>query len=209
MSRHPILYSFRRCPYAMRARMALAVSGTRVALREVLLRDKPPELAEASPKATVPVLVTPDGTVIDQSLDIMIWALGRNDPEEWLAHGGDALALVAANDETFKGHLDRYKYPERHGTDPVAHRDAGLDLLTMLDRRLEAHGQLFGPARSLADIAIFPFVRQFAGVDQDWFAAQPLPALQRWLAGHAASALFIHTMQHWPRWHAGDPEILF
>lgn len=209
MSRHPIIYSFRRCPYAMRARMALAVSGTRVALREVLLRDKPPELIHASPKATVPVLVTPEGAVIDESLDIMMWALGRKDPEAWLAHGDDALALIAANDDGFKADLDRYKYPERHDADPVAHRDAGLEYLTTLDRRLAAHGQLFGPARSLADIAIFPFVRQFAGTDQDWFAAQPLPTLQRWLADHAASALFVHTMQHWPRWHAGHPETLF
>ena len=112
MAALPVLYSFRRCPYAMRARMAVAVSGAEVELREVVLRDKPPEMLEASPKGTVPVLLLPDGNVLEESLDIMRWALGRNDPENWLAHV-DA-DLIAANDGPFKQALDRYKYPHRY-----------------------------------------------------------------------------------------------
>ena len=122
MTTLPILYSFRRCPYAMRARMALLVSGILCEIREVKLSDKPVEMLRASPKATVPVL--PDGGVIDESLDIMRWALRRHDPEDWL--GGDDTALIAANDGAFKHHLDRYKYPDRHGSDAAEHRTAGL-----------------------------------------------------------------------------------
>src|SRR4051812_30888674 len=142
----PILYSFRRCPYAMRARLALAVSETGCEIREVKLRDKPAELIAASPKATVPVLVLPDGEVIDESLEVMRWALRRNDPENWLQ--GDDVALIAANDGAFKYHLDRYKYPERHGVDPVAHRASGLALLTVLEAQLAGHPWLCGSRQS-------------------------------------------------------------
>ena len=128
------LYSFRRCPYAMRARMALLVSGTAYAHREVLLRDKPAAMLAASPKGTVPVLVLADGTVIDESIDIMRWALAQNDPEDWLARA-DA-ELVALFDGAFKHHLDRYKYAGRYDADPLAHRAAGLAMLAELDTRL-------------------------------------------------------------------------
>ena len=125
MTTLPILYSFRRCPYAMRARMAVAVSGVHVELREVVLRDKPPEMLEASPKGTVPVLVLPDGGVLEQSLDIMRWALAHSDPKDWLTH--DDQNLVLATDGPFKEALDRYKYPHRYDlTDGSAHRDAAL-----------------------------------------------------------------------------------
>jgi glutathione S-transferase len=182
--------------------MALAVSDTRCEIREVKLRDKPAALLTASPKATVPVLVLPGGDVIDESLDIMRWALGRNDPEGWLE--GDDAALIAANDGAFKQHLDRYKYPDRHGSDPVEHRARGLEMLGALEARLAAGVYLCGARRSLTDAAIMPFVRQFAAVDRDWFDAQPLPGVQRWLAEQLAAPLFAQVMILRPQWHAGD-----
>lgn len=188
----PLLYSFRRCPYAIRARMALRVSGVRYRLEEVALRAKPPGLIAASPKATVPVLVLEDGQVIEESLAIMHWALERHDPEQWLA-GNDA-ALIARNDGIFKHHLDRYKYPDRHASDPAEHRAAGLAILADLEQRLARHANLCSDARSLTDIALFPFVRQFAAVEPAWFAAQPIPAVQAWLARHLASPLFTAVM---------------
>ena len=192
----PFLYSFRRCPYAIRARLALAVSGTACRIREVSLRDKPAALVEASAKATVPVLVLDDGRVIDESLDIMRWALGRNDPEGWLE--GDDAALIAANDTVFKHHLDRTKYPERYGVDPAEHRVRALDILVGLDRRLARSAWLCGGRRSLTDAAIMPFVRQFAAVDRAAFDAAPLPDLQRWLALQLESPLFVQVMRPLP-----------
>ena len=188
----PVLYSFRRCPYAIRARLALAVSGTAVAHREVKLRDKPAEMLAASPKGTVPVLVLPDGAVIDESLDIMRWALGRNDPDDWLA--GDDAALIAANDGAFKVHLDRYKYPDRYAADGVDHRAAGLAMLGALEQRLGEQAYLGGTRFGLADAAILPFVRQFAAVDREWFAAQELARVQGWLAAFVGSPLFEGVM---------------
>ena len=203
----PVLYSFRRCPYAMRARLALVVSGTACALREVRLAAKPAAMLAASPKGTVPVLVLPGGTVIAESLDIMRWALTGHDPEEWLR--GDDPALIARNDGAFKHDLDRYKYPGRHGTDPLLHRASGLAFLYALDERLARAGQLCGPARGLTDAAIMPFVRQFAAVEPDWFQAQALPHLQAWLAGHLASPLFATIMLRLPPWVPGDPPVRF
>jgi glutathione S-transferase len=189
---NPTLYSFRRCPYAMRARMALLISGTPFDLVEVKLSAKPEALLAASPKATVPVLVLPDGRVIDESLDIMDWALARRDPHDWRSRCDSGL--IASNDGPFKHHLDRYKYPQRHGSDPAAHRDAGLAILAALEPRLAAAPQLSGDSPGFTDIALFPFVRQFAATDAAWFAAQPLPALHTWLAGHLASPLFAVVM---------------
>jgi glutathione S-transferase len=202
----PILYSFRRCPYAMRARMAVLVSGTTVLLREILLRDKPVEMLLASPKATVPVLVLPDGRVIDESLDIMHWALGQNDPEHWL-DGADG-ALIAANDGPFKAALDRYKYPHRYDVDPIAHRDAATAHLQSLETQLAQAPFLHGAKPGLTDIALFPFIRQFAATDAAWFAAQPWPALQMWLAMLTTTSLFNGCMQRFAPWSAGDTEPL-
>jgi glutathione S-transferase len=202
-----VLYSFRRCPYAMRARMALLVSGVPIEMREIVLRNKPAEMIAASPKATVPVLVLIDGRVIDESIDIMRWALGQHDPEEWLA--GDDAALIALFDDRFKHHLDRYKYADRHGTDPVEHRLAGLGLLGTLEARLADGWNLRGEARSITDIAIFPFVRQFAAVDRDWFDAQPVPRVRDWLAGHVASALFERAMVRLRPWVSGDVAVVW
>jgi glutathione S-transferase len=203
-SADPVLYSFRRCPYAMRARLALAASGTRCELREVRLSAKPPAMLAASPKGTVPVLVLPGGTVVDESLDIMRWALAINDPEGWLER--DDTDLIAMNDGPFKHDLNRYKYPERHGADPCAHRERGLAFLCELDGRLAGSAQLCGTARGLADAAIMPFVRQFAAVDRGWFDAQPLPHLASWLDGHLRSPLFGTIMLRVPEWSPCDQQ---
>lgn len=210
VTERPLLYSFRRCPYAMRARMALLVSGTVCEIREVLLADKPSEMVEASPKATVPVCVLPNGEVLEESLAIMRWALDRNDPEGWL--GGDEVAtaaLIATNDGPLKHHLDRYKYATRHDSDPLEHRAAGAAILRDLDARLDRQSHLCGDQRTLADIAIMPFVRQFAATDRDWFDAQPLGSLQRWLARLLGSDLFAAAMVKLPQWRSGDPVTLF
>jgi len=203
----PILYSFRRCPYAMRARLALLASGTACQIREVKLRNKPEAMIAASPKATVPVLVLPDGQVIDESLDIMRWALARHDPEGWLAR--DDAALIAANDGPFKRQLDRAKYPERHGADPGSERAAGLALLAPLEARLARTRDLCGDGRGLADMAILPFVRQFAAIDPDWFEVQPMPRLQAWRTRHLASPLFDRAMARLAPWQPGDPPVDF
>ena len=211
MTALPVLYSFRRCPYAMRARLALAVSGLPLELREVTLRSKPPELLAASPKGTVPVLVLPDGEVIDESLDVMLWALRQHDPESWLeaaeASLDGMLALISECDGAFKQHLDRYKYPNRYAgehTDnapafAALHRTAGTAWLVSLQDRLREKMWLFGASASLADMAVLPFVRQFAHTDAAWFAAQPWPPLAAWLARFEASGLYTGVMdKHMP-----------
>jgi glutathione S-transferase len=204
---YPVLYSFRRCPYAMRARLALAVSGMACALREVKLAAKPAAMLEASPKGTVPVLVLPDGMVIDESLDIMRWALRQNDPETWLVR--DAPDLIAMNDGPFKQQLDRYKYPERYGVDGAAHREQGLAILQSLEVRLAGTAQLCGEKPGLADAAIMPFVRQFAAVDRQWFNDQPLPRLKLWLQGHVLCDLFALVMERHAPWAPNDKPIYF
>jgi len=204
----PILYSFRRCPYAMRARMALWAAGITVELREVKLAAKPPALLAASPKGTVPVLVLADGQVIEESLDIMRWALVQDDPEGWLT--GEDAALIAANDGPFKHHLDRAKYPGRYVEDDgIDHRSAALALLTPLEARLTAAPFLGGTTRGFPDIALFPFIRQFAAIDLAWFGAQPLPHLQSWLETHLGSNLFAAVMGRYAPWQEGDAAVLF
>lgn len=207
MTSTPILYSFRRCPYAMRARMALLISGACFEMREVVLRHKPEAMIAASAKATVPVMVLADGAVIDESIDIMRWALRRHDPEDWLA--GDDAPLIQTFDDRFKHHLDRTKYPERHGSDPVVHRAAGLAMLGDLEQRLAAHPNLCRTERTLADIAIMPFVRQFAAVDQSWFDRQAVPRVRQWLARHIASPLFDQAMVRLQPWAPGDPPVIW
>ena len=197
-----ILYSFRRCPYAMRARLAIAAAQTPVHLREVVLRDKPQAFLDASPTATVPCLVTKAGP-IDESLDIMKWALAQSDPEGWLDRN-DQL-LIETNDGPFKHHLDRYKYATRYDdVDPEDHRTAAFDILKQLDERLANTAYLCGARRGLADIAIFPFIRQFANADRAWFDALDLPALQKWLEGLLVSDLFARVMQKHPQWKSAD-----
>lgn len=207
MSRLPVLYSFRRCPYAIRARLALLSSNTICIIREVKLSAKPVELRAVSPKATVPVLVLPDGSVIEQSLDIMRWSLMRHDPAGWL--NDDADTLIEANDGPFKHHLDRAKYPERHGTDGATHRAACLGMLRPLEESLAITRYLCGEAMSLTDAAILPFIRQFASIDRKWFEAQPLPHIRRWLDQLVASDLFDAAMVRLTPWRTGDPDICF
>ncbi|GGO97016.1 glutathione S-transferase [Stakelama pacifica] len=207
MSALPILYSFRRCPYAMRARMGIAMSGMPCELREVKLADKPQAMLAASPKGTVPVLVLNDGRVIDESIDILRHALDLSDPEGWLER--DDADLIAANDGQFKHDLDRYKYPDRHDSDPHHHREAGMAFLRHLDTRLAESSNLCGDQRGLADAAIMPFVRQFAGVDRDWFDAQPIPHVHAWLERHLASPLFAQIMLRVPQWQPDQEPVLF
>ncbi len=207
----PILYTFRRCPYAMRARLGLSAARLDIRVREVVLRDKPAEMLEASPKGTVPVLVLESGEVIDESLDVMRWALAEADPEGWLsADAAETDALIAQNDGPFKRALDRYKYPNRYedeGADPVANRDAGLAILEGLSERIAANGgQLFDPAPTLADMAIFPFVRQFAHTDMDWWESAAPGPVKTWLAGHKDSARFKAIMKKYPQWAPGEAE---
>lgn len=205
----PILYSFRRCPYAMRARLALAVSGQAVELREVLLSRKPVSLLAKSAKATVPVMILHDGTVIDESLTVMHWALRRRDPHHWLSgldKGG--AALIEQCDGDFKQALDRYKYPNRYedeAIDAQAQRDRACAFISRLDDGLQANGGSLAAAHpALADFAIFPFVRQFAAVDRDWWASTPYKAVRQWLQSHLDSALFARIMRKRKPWAPGD-----
>jgi glutathione S-transferase len=187
--------------------MALAISGVRCQIREVKLRAKPSEMLAASSKGTVPIVVAPDGAVIDESLDIMRWALTKSDPEGWLSR--EDAALIATNDDAFKQALDGYKYPERHACGASAPREQGLVFLRELEARLSVRGQLCGTARGFTDAAIMPFVRQFAAVDKQWFDAQALQHVQNWLNGHLESDLFEATMVRLTPWSAGDHPIFF
>lgn len=191
----------------MRARLALAASGQQVELREVLLRHKPVELLDASPKGTVPVLVNGD-TVIDESLDIMYWALERNDPRGWLKQVD--TALIDACDGPFKSALDRYKYSSRFpDTDGLAARDAAFAFIAKLEEILAGQPHLSGEKPGLADRAIVTFVRQYANVDIDWFNIKPVPNVIKWLADFTHGGEFAAIMQKYPKWQAGDPVTLF
>ena len=206
----PILYSFRRCPYAMRARLAIVSAGIAVELREVQLRKKPQAMLNASPKGTVPVLVLPNGQVIDESLDIMQWALTINDPQNWLETQTQALNLISHNDGKFKYSLDRYKYADRYPEYSAAHyRNQGELFLTKLEALLQKTAFLLGEHFGLADAAIAPFIRQFAAVDSNWFATAPYPALRTWLQDFLDSALFNGVMQQYQPWEPGMPVVTF
>lgn len=200
------LYSYRRCPYAMRARMALAYSGIAVEIREISLREKPASLLAISPKGTVPVLQN-DGLVIEQSYDIMKWALKQSDPDCWLTAETEAVidAWVAKNDGPFKKLLDQYKYPDRHPDISLEETlsQATASFLGPINEQLTKSTYLLGSKVSLADIAIFPFVRQFAMVNPDWIDQSGLDSLKQWLNEHLESPLFLSVMQKYPTWH--DP----
>ena len=207
----PVLYSFRRCPYAMRARLALHASGVAHEHREVELKNKPTHLLALSPKGTVLVRwLQTEARVIDQSLDIMLWALRQNDPQRWLPENettlNDWLAQIGHNDGPFKQQLDRYKYPQRFGLgDGLAHRDAGAVHLNQLAQVLQQQAFLSGPNWGLLDAAQAPFVRQFAHADPGWFAAQPWPRLIAWLAAFEASERFAVIMHKHVPWQAPSP----
>ena len=199
----PILYSFRRCPYAMRARMSLLESGVEVELREVILRDRPEHMMDLSPKGTVPVLLLPDGAVIEESLDIMLWSLD----ESWLA--GDWKELIDVNDGDFKHHLDRYKYNNRYENvlSSEEHREHALSILKTYDERLSNQAYLCGDSISLADLALSPFVRQFANTDRGWFDQLPLLHLHNWLIGILEGDLFKSCIVKHKQWQNGQVPI--
>ena len=190
-----LLYSFRRCPYAMRARLALRYSGVPVRIVEVSLKAKPAEMLALSPKGTVPVLSV-EGRVIEESLEIMQWALAQHDSDDWLLQGDPTvLALIAENDQVFKHHLNRYKYAERYPEQPMEHyRAEGEVFLQKLEGLLAEREYLLAEHLSLADVALAPFVRQFAHVDREWFAGTPYQRLQIWLQRFLESPLLIAVM---------------
>lgn len=210
----PILYSFRRCPYAMRARLGIAIAQVPVEIREILLRDKPDEMVMLSPKATVPVLQLVKGEVLDESLDIMYWALTQspqNTQAQQLmnpAHMSKAKNLIKTNDEQFKANLDRYKYavrfPEKTEQD---YRTDCENFLRQLEQLLEKNQFLCGDQLSVADIGIFPFIRQFAGVDRQWFEASRYTHLRKWLKQCVESEKFIQVMKKFPLWKENRPEV--
>ena len=205
----PLLYTYRRCPYAMRARMALLIAGIPFAAMEVSLRDKPPAMLAISPKGTVPVLHLPSGEVLAQSWDIMRWAMAQQglaqksaQAKQWWekAQTAENLAWLVKNDGLFKHHLDRYKYPQRYADeDPISHRDqACAEFLLPLENCLQRSVFLGGDSPCATDIALFPFVRQFAAVVPDWFEQAPMPAVKSWLSFWLASPLFEHCMRKLP-----------
>lgn len=202
---HRVLYSFRRCPYAIRTRMTLAYAGIDYEHREVELKHKPAEMLLVSPKGTVPVLVQPDATVLDESIDIIRWALAESDPNGWLSYSpliqDQFWEQLESLEQDFKPNLDAFKY--RSHLEPEQWqppRDHCVAILETLDAKLAQHAQLAGVKVSLLDVGWLPFVRQFANVDAAWFAALPLTNLQAWLAAHLAGGLFLSVMDKHPRW---------
>jgi glutathione S-transferase len=196
----PVLFTFRRCPYAIRARMAIAMSGQAVLQHEVDLKNKPEHMLAISPKATVPVLALPDGRVIDESLDIMLWAFRQHDPDNMLGADGElpneARHLITRNDFEFKSTLDRYKYAEAYPMLTRLHyREQGEIFLHDLNEALQKHAYLLGEKPGLADLAIMPFIRQFAKVDADWFEANQYKALRAWAQAWESSDLFKTIMK--------------
>jgi len=210
-----VLYSFRRCPYAIRARLALRYAGVKVILREVALRRKPACMLAISPKGTVPVLVLDEAScaarVIDESIDIMYWALGQNDPDGWLSMDEEiANTWIRKNDEQFKPWLDRYKYPERGA--PFSAGDARQHcerFLTELEQSLRLQPHVCSRQASIVDFALYPFVRQFAFVDRDWFLSSEYVAVNRWLQAWLESPLFSAVMDRYAPWQPGDAVTLF
>ncbi len=203
----PILYSFRRCPYAMRARLAIANAVLSIELREVVLRNKPQQLLDVSPKGTVPVLLLPDSEIIEESLDIMYWALSQNDGNSWLKNGSteDIQQLIHWNDTEFKYYLDRYKYADRYPENAEQfYREKAEVFIAELENRLSQHSFLCNENCSLADIAIFPFIRQFSNVNHAWFLTSKYQKLNQWLVRHLESDLFSSIMVKYPAWQAND-----
>lgn len=208
----PVLYSFRRCPYAMRARLAIAYANIPVEIREVKLSNKPSAMLLASPKGTVPVLVLPSGRVMDESLDIMQWALRINDPDNWAScwQSASCQSLIQRNDGEFKYYLDRYKYSDRYPEQSMDYyRRQGECFLGDLEQHLQQNAYLCGCRFGIADAAIAPFIRQFAAVDQDWFAESAYPALRHWLQAFLDSPLFAGIMHNYQPWTADSPQLLF
>lgn len=209
MNSTPILWSFRRCPYAIRARLALQSAGAKVELREIVLRNKPEAFLETSPSATVPTLRLTE-TVIDESLDIMVWALEQNDPDHWLKMPEEGWGLISINDGPFKDALDHFKYATRYPEmDAEAERDKAAGHLMNLEALLRDGPWLLGESATLADFAILPFVRQFANADRAWFDTQEWPNLIAWLEHFTESDRFARVMQKYTPWSEGDDPVWF
>ena len=210
----PVLYSFRRCPYAKRARLAIKYSGIEVELREIDLNNIPKALSDISSDETVPLIVFPDGKTIDESWDIVKWAVTSNDPDGWLGSDvsllQDAEMLVETNDYSFKQDLDHYKYADRYPEYPMQHyRSEGEEFLIELEDRLSDNRYLSADSLSLSDIAVLPFIRQFALVDKAWFDSTPYTRVQAWLNTFLESELFESVMNKYPLWVEGDEPVLF
>ncbi len=209
-NQRPILYSFRRCPYAMRARLGLLYAEITCELREVTLRNKPQEMIALSPKATVPVLQLASGQVIDESYDIIKWAMTQNDPADWESSITQSDELVAENDGPFKSALDHYKYSACFPDHPPEYyRAQGEVFLKKLDQRLQDSLYLLGDSQTIADISIFPFIRHFAHVDRDWFFTAPYPHLQKWLQQFLDGVSFKAVMTKYSPWKPEDIIIYF
>lgn len=208
----PVLYSFRRCPYAMRARLAIRYSNLQVELREVDLKHKPPEMLLASPKATVPVLILNDHSVLDESLNIMHWSLQQRDTKNWLQKNlqSEIEQLIQQNDLSFKTDLDHYKYADRFPQHtPEHYRQQGEVFLKQLEQRLKKHAFLIHETVTLADVALFPFIRQFAYVDIKWFETSAYTNLRRWLSYWLESDLFLSIMHKHPNWSSENKNITY
>ncbi|HAG53140.1 MAG TPA: glutathione S-transferase [Alphaproteobacteria bacterium] len=189
----PILYSFRRCPYAIRARMALKIAGIDYGLRNILLRDKPAEMLQASAKGTVPVLVLPNNSVIDESLDVMLWALKQHDPLSLLEDMDKSLELIKENDTGFKQALDKYKYPNRYAEDEIDWQMEASKFVYKLEKLLSEDTYLFASEPKLADFAIFPFIRQFKMPDEQYFIDN-FPKTSNWLDKMTQTDIFKQVM---------------
>lgn len=208
----PRLYSFRRCPYAMRARLGILFVELQVELREITLKNKPTQMLAISPKGTVPVLQLADGRVIEESREIMEWALEQQDPQGLL--DSEVLqqtnALIDKNDHEFKYWLDHYKYADRHPEmTQEEYRQRGEGFLEVLEALLTKHFYLLGDKVTIADIGIMPFVRQFAHVDRDVFYSLPYPNLQRWLLHWLEHPLFLQAMSKYQPWQEEDDVVSF
>ena len=211
-SSYPCLYSFRRCPYAMRARLGILFAELQVELREITLKNKPPQMLAISPKGTVPVVQLLDGTVIEESREIMTWALVQRDSQGLLNAETllEANALIDKNDNEFKYWLDRYKYADRHlEISQTEYRQQGEVFLQLLEKLLTKNSYLLGKSVTLADIGIVPFVRQFAHVDRDIFYSLPYPNLQRWLQDWLSHPLFLQAMTKFQPWQEKDDVVVF
>jgi len=208
MTEH-ILYSFRRCPYAIRARMALFYAGIDCELRELMLKDKPPDMLQHSAKGTVPVLITHTKQVIDESLDVMLWALEQHDPSDWLKNKSQSLRIIHHCDQDFKPLLDKYKYADRHPElSEQEHRSLTIPFIEQLNEQLIKTKFLVSETTQLADIALFPFIRQYAFVNKLWFDQLPYPALQKWLNDLLESNLFRSIMPKFKLFNDGHSHYL-
>ena len=211
----PVLYSLRNCPYAMRARLAIYASGQLVQLRDLVLSDKPPEMLIESPKGTVPVLVTVDNEVVDESLAIMLWAFSQSDPADYLNKNDETsltemFSIISRFDNEFKRHLEKYRCSKRyHEPSLDEDRQKCEYYLAELELRLRKHQYLMSDTPSLTDLALMPYVRQFARVERQWYLQSPYPKLRQWLNGYLQSRMFSKVMAKHPLWLEAKEEVIF